>query len=269
MKFPAYIIDTFTKTPFTGNPTGVCYLPKEISAASMLSIAKELNFPVTAFVLKKEADADAYAIRYFTPLMEIPACGHATLAAVKVVQIQAATHINKFYTINQTVIETISKDELIMMSYPKYELSPYTPSQEIIDSLHIHTYKTAGYSAQLETLFIELESPALLRTLQPDYPKLLASSNIIKEVVITSVSDKEHYDYLLRSFCPWIGIDEDPVTGSVHSVLAGFWKERLNKNNLKAYQASARGGELLIQSFEDKVEIGGKTVIVLQGEINL
>ncbi len=78
-----------------------------------------------------------------------------------------------------------------------------------------------------------------------------ADTSII-EVVVTSISDTPEYDFLLRSFCPWIGIDEDPVTGSVHTVLAGFWKERLGKEQLKAYQASARGGEILVRYYDDK-----------------
>lgn len=77
------------------------------------------------------------------------------------------------------------------------------------------------------------------------------------------------YDYLLRSFCPWIGIDEDPVTGSVHSVLAGFWTKKLNKNKLKAFQCSERGGELFVTSFSDKVELGGKMITILKGDISL
>lgn len=88
-------------------------------------------------------------------------------------------------------------------------------------------------------------------------------------MVITSLSDDKRYDFLLRSFCPWIGIDEDPVTGSVHSVLAGFWEERLGKKSLTAYQASFRGGEVFVKSFAEKVELGGKSVIVLKGELKL
>jgi predicted PhzF superfamily epimerase YddE/YHI9 len=86
-------------------------------------------------------------------------------------------------------------------------------------------------------------------------------------VVITSISDDANFDYFLRSFCPWIGIDEDPVTGSVHSVLGNFWKQRLHRQNMNAYQASARGGELLIRAFDDRVEIGGEAVVILTGEM--
>ena len=155
------------------------------------------------------------------------------------------------------------------MTYPAYAMEEQVVNAELLAALHLNDYKTAGYSEDLETLFIELESAESLRNIQPDYQRLVKSSEVIKEVVITSVSDNANFDYYLRSFCPWIGIDEDPVTGSVHSVLGNFWKKRLHKEFMNAYQASPRGGKLVIRAFDDHVKIGGEAVVILTGEIML
>jgi len=155
------------------------------------------------------------------------------------------------------------------MTYPKYEMVNYRVSKKTLDSLGIKTYINMGFCRELETLFIEIDNASLLRVISPNYNLLKQSNNEIKEVVVTSISDMKGFDFLLRSFCPWIGINEDPVTGSVHSVLAGFWKTKLNKINLIAYQASKRGGEVYVSSSNNKVELGGKSTIVIEGNLNI
>lgn len=266
MKMNTYIIDAFTSVAFKGNPTGVCYVENAINEDKMLALANELNFPVTAFVQK--ISPQQYAIRYFTPTTEIPACGHATLAAAKATTLEDGTASATFHTTEGIALKTTAEGELIMMTYPKYEMRSFPVTNEILQGLDLKEFKTAGYCPELETLFIETD-PKTLRAIQPDYARLVKSSDAIIEVVITSVADSNEHDYLLRSFCPWIGIDEDPVTGSVHTVLSGFWKDRLHKSTLKAYQASARGGELVVKAYDDKTEIGGKAIIILKGQIDL
>jgi PhzF family phenazine biosynthesis protein len=264
-----FVIDTFTSTPFKGNPTGVCITSQKLSSDRMLSIAGELNFPVTAFIEKTEAAKNAYPIRYFTPTTEIPACGHATLASARAIFELDSIAGTTFTTIEGLAIGVRLDDDIIVMSYPVFLLETMEVSKELMNSLGLDESKSTGYCKELQTLFLELESPVILKNLQPDFKRLVQSSDVIIEVVITSVSDLPGYDYLLRSFCPWIGIDEDPVTGSVHSVLAGFWMSRLNKNRLTALQCSRRGGELFLSLYSDRVELGGKTVTVLKGDILL
>jgi PhzF family phenazine biosynthesis protein len=269
MKWPVYFIDTFTSTPFKGNPTAVCYVEQDAPAQTMQSVATELNCPVTAFVSRRAGHTAAYNIHYFTATTVIPACGHATLAAAMVVNRRDGNATATFHTINAVLIETVIEGTIIMMHYPTYAMENYVVSKPLLESIGLSYYKTAGYSAPLETLFIEIDDPALLRTVQPDYAKLVECNQEIKEVVITAASDDSRYDYLLRSFCPWIGIDEDPVTGSVHTVLAGFWAQRLHKNILRAYQASRRGGELLVKSLGERVGIGGEAILILDGLIEI
>lgn len=269
MKIKTFILDTFTSIPFSGNPTAICHCDRYIEPGQMQLIAGEFGFPVTAFIKKNNIGKDAYKIRYFTVTTEIPACGHATLGAAAVVfNLESSTMIN-FQTIDNLIINIRKEDQLIVMNYPKYELTNYKIPDELIRSLQISGYKSAGYCSELETLFIELDNPDLLKSIKPDFVRMMAADSNLKEVVITSISDNNDYDFLLRSFCPWIGINEDPVTGSVHSVLAGYWKKRLGKDTLKAHQASERGGNINIKAFNDKVELSGNCVILLKGELDL
>ncbi|HYE54147.1 MAG TPA: PhzF family phenazine biosynthesis protein [Chitinophagaceae bacterium] len=256
MAIEIYLTDTFASPACKGNPTAVCVYEK-MDDDAMQSMATELNVPVTAFI---QRDAPPpHPIKYFTVTTEIPACGHATLAAASVQMKRSSSSRADFVTVNNTVISTAAEGDVVMMRYPKYTLQDFDVTKEILESLYLPAFINAGFSPELETLFIETE-PAVLRSIQPNFARLTQSSNIIKEVVITSVSDDPQYDYLLRSFCPWIGIDEDPVTGSVHAVLAGYWKERLNKSRLKAHQASELGGELYVHALADATGIGGRTV---------
>ncbi len=263
-----FIIDTFTSVPYCGNPTAVCFADDWTNSNELLSIAAELNLPVTAFLINTK-NKDEFKIRYFTSTTEIPACGHATLAAARILFEENAKEALYFTTIHDLKIKAVWENETVWLSYPVYTLKQYIPEKELMKSLGLSRYLSAGICTELETLFIELEDANTLKAVKPDYTLLIKSNTDIKEVVITSVSDESRYDFMLRSFCPWIGIDEDPVTGSVHSVLAGFWKERLGMEILTAYQASARGGEVFVKSLEDRVELGGKSVIVLRGEMEL
>lgn len=268
MTIPYYIIDTFTSERFKGNPTAVCMVDEELPAEMMHSIAGELNFPVTAFVADKAIQTKR-SIKYFTVTGEIPACGHATLASAKVLQGISDFDPILFETVTGVLIDVKKEGDIIYMSYPVYGIEPFNVTTGLLQSLGLEYYQVTGFCKELETLFIEIESPAILKKLNPDYKMLAKADDLIKEVVVTSVSDNVNFDFLLRSFCPWIGIDEDPVTGSVHSVLAHYWQQRLGKNELIAYQASERGGEVYVKAFSNKVEVGGKAVAISKGVLYL
>ena len=267
MFLPFFIIDTFTSKRFRGNPTGLGILTESLDDSILLALAKEVNFPVTAFIQKFTDKENHYFIRYFTNTTEIPACGHATLAASGLIFEKENLNQTTFETIDGTSIQVRQEDGLIIMTYPKFELRSFDTQEKILHDLGVSDCLSMGYCVELETLFVEIDNPKLLKDIQPDYAALLGIQEEIKEIVVTSKSDISEYDFLLRSFCPWIGIDEDPVTGSVHAVLAGFWQQRLHKNRLKAYQCSTRGGELLVTPLADKVELGGEIVMVLRGNI--
>jgi len=268
LKAMIFWVDTFTDRQFRGNPTVVVVTGKFPAAAKMQSLAAEFNLPVTAFVGQRAAGEHSYDIRYYTPITEIPACGHATLASAAVLATRGVTS-SSFHTAKSTVIAAKHEQDICWLQYPQYQLENYTPEPSLLLSMGLQEYANAGICEELEALFLELKDPSVLRTIKPNFASLRNSNQRIKEVVVTSLSDNSGYDFLLRSFCPWIGIDEDPVTGSVHSVLAGYWKSRLGKGELTAFQASARGGDVFVRSASASVFLGGKSVVVFSGEIGL
>lgn len=267
MELPFFIVDTFISTEFKGNPAAVCIVETRLPSETMLSIARELDFPVTAFI-EKISSGTNYKIKYFTTTTEIPACGHATLASSKVVFDNELINHANFETIENNIIGVKLDDDIISMTYPKFSMEAVDVSLALLESLGLKNYKSAGVCKELETLFIEVDNPKVVKGLSPNYEMLSKSNTEIIEVVVTSVADDPEYDFILRSFCPWIGIDEDPVTGSVHSVLGGFWKERLGKTELIAYQASERGGIIYVKAFDNKVEIGGRAITILKGKLD-
>lgn len=265
MSNPVYILDTFNSSIAKGSKTGVVVLNNQLRNDDMLKIARKLNFAVTAFINKTRADN--YFIQYFTTTTAIAACGHATLAAAKVIFEIDNTTIASFITIENIVIEVRLQNGMVIITYPRYNLETCTVSKQMLGSLNLQQYKTAGYCKELQTFFIEMYDANTLKKVQPDFLQLAASSDSIKEVVLTAVSDNSNFDYLLRSFCPWIGIDEDPVTGSVHTVLAGYWQQRLGKIAMKAFQASAAGGAIFVTAYDDKIELSGNATIINKGYI--
>lgn len=269
MQLTVYIIDTFTSEAFRGNPSGVCWLQQgRLDTVTAQAIAAELNYPVTVFI-KQVNEAGPFELTYFTPITEIPACGHATLAAGRMLFEELGITDVTFRTAGIEQLPVCLQEDIISITYPRYGLQPAAVSAHLLQSLSIDGYLSAGSCTELETLFLELEDAHVLKTLQPDFQQLMTSAPDIKEVVITARSDIAGYDYLLRSFCPWIGIDEDPVTGSVQAVLAPFWQNRLQKSKLVARQCSARGGDIFVTALHNTVELGGKTVILLKGAMTL
>ena len=268
MLITTYLLDSCTSETFKGNPTPVCILPMDCSEKLLQSIATELNQPVTIYILKETEEH--YKIRYFTSTTEIPACGHGTLAAAKLLNVINGTDEIEFITAKGLRIPVNIESGLACIEYPIFKLRDTKVSKNMLKALGVEKYVYAGITSELEMLMIELDDPLLLRKVKPDYIKLVNSDSEIKEVVITSISDRPEYDFLLRSFCPWIGIDEDPVTGSVHSSLAPFWKSKLGKDPLRAYQASARGGEIQVSVNNDKsVSLKANAIVIYKGEIEL
>jgi PhzF family phenazine biosynthesis protein len=261
-----YLLDTFTKEKFKGNPTPICLLEEVLSIQTMHAFAKEFNAPVTAFVEPKNENK-IYPIRYFTVTGEIPACGHATLGAAFVLHNQTVGTQITFETIEKIRLQTRKDNGVTFIEYPKFNKTDFVIPIMLMNALDIRNSQTNFFSEELQSLFIELENENEVKQLSPDFKMLLESTDKIKEVVVMSKAENQNYDFVLRSFCPWIGIDEDPVTGSVHSVLGQFWQERLNKNVLVAFQASQRGGQIFIKQLQNTVEIGGHVEIITEGKL--
>lgn len=263
-----FFLDTFSSKEFQGNPTPIYLMKNTYSKEKMKQLAKEFNAPVTVFV-QGENNGNTYRIFYFTVKGEIPACGHGTLGAAYVLFNQNRHLTSVDFVTKEGILLTATKnDGTTFIQYPKFDYLEAVPNDNLKEALGIKHYKSCFFCQELETLFIELVNAEAVRGIQPDFNKLIQSTDTIKEVVVMGPSDNDSIDFILRSFCPWIGIDEDPVTGSIHSVLGHFWKSRLNKDVLQVRQASARGGNLTIMPLKNAVKIGGDCKILIEGRTN-
>ena len=265
MKGSYYLLDTFTHEKFKGNPTPVFLLDEALSEPEMKALARECNAPVTAFI--EPLHNAVIPVRYFTVNGEIPACGHATLGAAWVLMKTLPTAPVHFETIEKTRLIASRDGADIFIQYPRFEDTPITSPTCVKAALGLAAVRAECFSAALQILFIELESEAEVKAITPDFKRLRESSDSIKEVVVMAGSETPGYDYILRSFCPWIGIDEDPVTGSIHSVLGPYWQRRLGRDRLNAWQASERGGQVSVRVYQDHVAIGGGVRLIIEGSL--
>jgi PhzF family phenazine biosynthesis protein len=269
MQIKTFIINAFTDKPFTGNPAGVCLIEKGIDEATMQSIAKELNLSETAF-LQEGKNPEQYNIRYFTPTVEIDFCGHATLASSKLVLDKLGKDNVEFTTFKNLKITASNQGNFIKMKFPIYKTVEYVPSEELLKAFGIEDFIASRYCNELDMPIIEVSSKQILLDIAPDFEKAMKGSKTIKELVVTTKSEEKEYDFYSRCFCPWIGIDEDPVTGASHSALAEYWEKKLNKTEMSAFQLSKRGGFLYLKVLDEtNLEVRSNAQIILEGVLNV
>ncbi|HEV7919255.1 MAG TPA: PhzF family phenazine biosynthesis protein [Thermoanaerobaculia bacterium] len=253
-------IDAFAEEAFRGNPAAVCILDREPDATWMQNVAAEMNLAETAFLLPQ---GDAWSLRWFTPIVEVDLCGHATLASAHALWqegILPASEMARFQT-RSGLLTAERRDDLIELDFPVKTSLPVEPPPELLRALGINEPRWVGRNEW--DYLIEVASDEELRALQPDHATLRKLP--VRGVIVTSRS--ADYDFVSRFFAPGSGIDEDPVTGSAHCALAPFWAERLGKTELVAYQASPRGGVIRIRLLDNRVKLGGRAVTVLRGEL--
>jgi predicted PhzF superfamily epimerase YddE/YHI9 len=263
MNLKINVIDAFSDQTFKGNPAAVIIIDDWLSNELMQSIATENNLSETAFV--KKIGEQNYEIRWFSPITEIDFCGHATLAAAFVI---FAQHIH-FSTINffakavGDLSVTKTDTGYIQMCFPNKQ--PTKVKDIPLPLLHGLSIKPTKVLLNDQAYFVIYEQEADVIEVQQNKEQLKKLAPY--DVVVTSTANK--YDFVSRYFWPANGGDEDPVTGSIHAGLAPYWAEKLNKLELVAYQASARGGKLICQVEHDKVYISGKAVQYLTGSITV
>jgi PhzF family phenazine biosynthesis protein len=254
-------VDAFTDKPFRGNPAAVCVLPAAGEEKWMQQVAQEMNLSETAYLYPQE---DGFNLRWFTPTVEVPLCGHATLASAHVLWEEGHVkggHTARFHT-KSGVLTAERKGEWIELDFPANPAEPAAAPAGLADSLGV-TMKYFGKN-QLDFI-VEIESEEIVRKMQPDFAALKKVS--ARGVIVTSRASSANYDFVSRFFAPACGIDEDPVTGSAHCCLGPFWQKRLGKTEFVAYQASARGGIVQVRLKGDRVILAGKAVTVLRGEL--
>lgn len=260
-----YIIDSFTDKHFKGNPAGVCLLKEELNESEMLSIAKELGFSETAFILKIK-NPNKYFIRFFSPVMEIPLCGHATLASSKVVFQNEQIEEIHFLNIQDLKLTIKKEDDYIKMEFPVYKTYPEKAPKELLNALGLNEIINSEYNEETGILLIELDNSNTLLNLKPNFEYLKQSHNSINGVLVTSKSEKENFDFESRYFWPWSGTNEDPVTGVTHTFLAQYWSGKLNKSKMNSYQCSERTGFMEVELIgNEKMTIKGKAQLTLKG----
>ncbi len=256
-------VDAFTNTHFTGNPAAVCVLPESQDDDWMQNVAQEMNLSETAFLVKHD---DGFNLRWFTPTVEVPLCGHATLASAHVLWSEghlSSDEAARFYTKSGILIAKL-QGEWIELDFPVNHSQATVAPPELSEALGI-PYKSVlqnslGY-------LVEVESEDLVRQVQPNFQ--LLKTLPIHDVIVTSVTHFDSdYDFISRFFAPGLGINEDPVTGAAHCCLAPFWRDRLHKDEFLAYQASSRGGVVKVRYLGgDRVFLSGQAVTVLRGEL--
>ena len=263
MAIPIFQVDAFTSEPFKGNPAGVCLLRGPAEAAWMQSVAAEMNLAETAFPL---AEGDGFRLRWFTPKVEVKLCGHATLATAHVLWEQGIVPAGRevrFHTLSGLL--TARRDgDLVELDFPARPPLPKAPdwAEAVVGALGI---KPTAIVLSAEDVLFEAADEEAVRTVQPDFATL--RSLPARGVIVTSRSSSPEYDFVSRFFAPAVGVDEDPVTGSSHTVLVPYWAKKLGKSEFTAYQASARGGVLRLRLAGDRVKIAGRAVTVIRGEL--
>lgn len=256
-------VDAFTSQPFAGNPAAVCILPKPADQAWMLNVAREMNLAETAFLVRQK---DGYDLRWFTPAVEVALCGHATLASAHVLWEEGHLPDDaqaRFHT-KSGLLTADRREAWIELDFPATAAAAASAPAGMVEALGVKKPRFVGRS-RFDYL-VEVDSEATVRSLTPDLGALGRVE--ARGVIVTSATDKHsRYDFVSRFFAPQAGVPEDPVTGSAHCALAPYWAGKLGITELVAYQASARGGELLLRVAGDRVHLGGQAVTVLRGEL--
>lgn len=261
-----WIVDSFTDQPFRGNPAGVCLLEDSLDDTTMLAIARELGLSETAFVGEPGADGRR-RLRFWSPKMEIPLCGHATLAAAKVILTRGATDTVHFTNIQGLDLIARGSAAGITLEFPVYGTSPAEAPEPLLRALGLEAVEDARYNEETRILLLRIAEGRVLAGLTPDFRALVDAHHGINGVLVTAPSTDDDHDFHSRYFWPWSGIDEDPVTGGTHTFLAPYWAERLGKTKLRSYQCSARGGGMELEVVGETLRITARAVIVLEGEL--
>ncbi|HWO75276.1 MAG TPA: PhzF family phenazine biosynthesis protein [Bacillus sp. (in: firmicutes)] len=261
MKPNLYRVNAFATDLTSGNPAYVVKLSKPKSDFWMQQVAKELNLPITAFLINTQDKR--FALKWFTPSQEISLCGHGTMAAAHVLweENDIAKDTPIYFDTKAGNLKINYRNEGIQMAFPSDSPEPADDVPSLLkQALPV---PTKNVEQNKDRYIVELDNEEILKSLKPDFD--LISNLSVTGVVVTSLSDE--YDFISRYFAPSIGIDEDFVTGSAHCGLTPYWSKRLGKNKLHAFQASGRGGELYLEQKKDLIYITGKAYTVYKGTL--
>lgn len=265
MRLPIYQVDAFAEKLFGGNPAAICPLQAWLPDATMQAIAAENNLAETAFFVREPAGGDDYALRWFTPAVEVDLCGHATLASAHIVfsVLDPGRERVSFRTLKAGTLIVEKRGDMLMMDFPARPAEPVEPPPGLIAAVG----GTPREVLKARDHMLVYGSAAEVAALTPDFAALASIENC--GAAIATAPGDDGIDFVSRFFAPAKGIPEDPATGSSHCTLVPYWAKRLGKRELKARQLSRRVGTLSCALNGDRVAIGGRTVLYLEGEIEI
>jgi PhzF family phenazine biosynthesis protein len=261
-RIPFFLVDSFTNTPFRGNPAGVVLLDSPADAAWMQAVAMEMNQAETAFVHPMEG---GFGLRWFTPTVEVDLCGHATLASAHVLWQSSRLRPEqaaRFHTRSGWLTCRRVGDE-VEMDFPAVPVEPVEPPRDVLDALGVASAKVLRNKMDY---MVVLDAEQAVRDLRPNYPAVAQIP--CRGVIVTAAASSSDFDFVSRFFAPQSGIPEDPVTGSAHCALGSYWSQVLAKNPVRGYQASPRGGFVTVTVRGERVLLRGSAVTVVTGELS-
>jgi len=261
MKIPYYHVDAFTSKVFSGNPAGVCLLESWLADDVLKNIAAENNLSETAFLIQKSKGK--YALRWFTPTVEVDLCGHGTLASAFVVFSFIDSSLSSVELQTASGLLSVTKSgDLLSLNFPSRKPEPVEKLPILSKALGAEPLEVLK-SRDLLAVFKDEHT---IKDMSPDYEKLKEIKDAFG-VIVTAPGEMS--DFVSRFFAPKVGVPEDPVTGSAHCTLIPYWAERLRKKHMHAFQLSKRGGELFCDYLGDRVRISGHAVLYAKGELGL
>jgi len=256
---PFFQVDAFADRPLRGNPAAVMPLERWLDDALMQAIASENNLSETAFTVPSErADVD-FELRWFTPAAEVELCGHATLAAGHILM----TGKQARFATKSGVLVVSRRGDLLELDMRAAKLSEVRETN-LCAALNLDDrpiWLADGYN---DAAIIEVSDEAEVRSLEPDF----AALKKIRRMPVVTARGRDQ-DVASRVFVPYLGIDEDPVTGSAHAALVPYWTKRLGRDEFTAVQASARGGILNCRQEGERAVLGGQCHTVIVGQFQL
>jgi PhzF family phenazine biosynthesis protein len=254
-------VDAFADRPFSGNPAAVCVLKEPADERWMSAVAGEMNLSETAFL---HPESDGYRLRWFTPAAEVDLCGHATVASAHVLWEDgqlAQDQQARFWT-RSGLLTADRRGDWIELDFPSTPPGRIEPPAELEAALGA---RPVFVGRSRFDLFMELESEAAVRAIQPDIGRLRALPG--RGIIVTAAADQGSFDFVSRFFAPAVGVPEDPATGSSHCALAPYWRDKLGKSSLLAHQVSKRGAVIRVRVEGSRVVLGGQAVTVMRGEL--
>ncbi len=262
MPLPLFIVDAFADKPFSGNPAAVCLLDRERDNGWLQALAGEMNLSETAYVLPRD---DGWGLRWFTPVVEVDLCGHATLATSHVLWETGRLPLERpavFHT-RSGKLTCRREDQWIAMDFPAEPPREVELAADLLEGLGV---KPVFVGRNRMDVIACLESEQALRDVIPNQTAL---GRINCRGILITARSSGPYDFVSRSFFPRLGVPEDPVCGSAHCCLGPFWSEKLGKRALIGQQVSRRGGIVRVKCDGERVTLSGIAVTTLRGELSV